>query len=51
MKFATLADGSRDGQLLLVSRDLERMLPVLADILGGKSKAERRSLGGNSFQA
>ncbi|TAJ54788.1 MAG: hypothetical protein EPO48_03435, partial [Nevskiaceae bacterium] len=28
MKFATLANGSRDGQLLLVSRDLERMLPV-----------------------
>ena len=28
MKFATLANGSRDGQLLLVSRDLQRMLPV-----------------------
>ena len=28
MKFATLADGSRDGRLVLVSRDLARALPV-----------------------
>jgi fumarylacetoacetate (FAA) hydrolase len=28
VKLATLADGTRDGQLLVVSRDLERALPV-----------------------
>jgi fumarylacetoacetate (FAA) hydrolase len=28
MKLATLADGTRDGQLVVVSRDLERALPV-----------------------
>ena len=28
MKFATLADGTRDGRLVLVSRDLARALPV-----------------------
>ncbi|MDP3859547.1 MAG: fumarylacetoacetate hydrolase family protein [Stagnimonas sp.] len=28
MKFATLNNGSRDGQLMLVSRDLSRMMPI-----------------------
>ena len=30
MKFATLADGTRDGRLVLVSRDLTRAMPVPA---------------------